>query len=126
MQTTCKRGSNAILRHNKLRDILGGMLPQCKSVGPVGSRCRAQHRPLPFKQADILVQDWDRGNPVAFDISTLNSNVLFAVGATAGAASEAAELRKHTTNDTKCTELVHSSCGGVLRGMGQGGSTLFS
>ena len=79
-----------------------------------------------LRPADILVQDWDRGKPVAFDISTLNSNVLFAVVATAGAASEAAELRKHTTNDTKCTELVRSSSGGVLRGMGQGGSALFS
>ena len=69
--------------------------------------------------------------PAAFDIcvvSPLNSNVLSAVGATAGAASEAAELRKHTANDAKCAELgwvSHPSCGGVFRGMGQGGSTLF-
>ena len=51
------------------------------------------------------------------------------MGATAGhAASEAAELRKHTANDAKCAELgwvSHPSCGGVLRGMGQVGSTVF-
>ena len=33
------------------------------------------------------------------DINTQNANVLSAVGARAGAASEAAELRKHTAND---------------------------
>ena len=38
-------------------------------------------------------------------ISLLNSNVLSAAGARAGAASEAAELRKHTANDAKCAEL---------------------
>ena len=51
------------------------------------------------RSADILLQDWDQGMSAAFDIcvvSLLNSNVLSAVGATAGAASEAAELRKHT------------------------------
>ena len=56
----------------------------------------------------ILVQDWDRGKPAAFDISVvspLKSNVLSAAGARAGAASEAAELRKHTANDAKCAEL---------------------
>ena len=54
------------------------------------------------------MQDWDRGKPAAFDISVvspLNSNVLSAAGARAGAASEAAELRKHTANDAKCGEL---------------------
>ena len=44
----------------------------------------------------------------SFDISVvspLNSNVLSAAGARAGAASEAAELRKHTANDAKCAKL---------------------
>ena len=33
------------------------------------------------------------------DINTQNANVLSAMGARAGAASEVAELRKHTAND---------------------------
>ena len=60
------------------------------------------------RPADILVQDWDRGKPAAFDISVvspLNSNVLSAAGARAGAVSEAVELRKLTANDAKCAEL---------------------
>ena len=67
---------------------------------------QGQHRPIPVRTGryDRL----DGRNPAAFDIcvaSSLNSNGLSAAGATAGAASEAAELRKHTANDAKCTEL---------------------
>ena len=61
------------------------------------------------RPADIIVQDWDRGKPAALDISVvspLNSNVLSAVGARAGAASEVAELRKHTANDAKCAVVL--------------------
>ena len=44
--------------------------------------------------------------PAAFDICIVSPlNVLSAVGATADAASEVAELRNHTSNDTKCAEL---------------------
>ena len=33
----------------------------------------------------------------------------------AGSALEATELRKHTTNDTKCAELgLHTTCGGII------------
>ena len=70
--------------------------------------------------------------PPAFEISVvslLKSNILSAVGAIAGAASEAAEFRKHTANDTRVWNWggggVHPSCGGVLIGMGQGGSEVF-
>ena len=86
----------------------------------------------PSRPADILVQEFDQGKPAAFDISVvspLNSNVLSAAGARAGAASEAAKHRKHTANDAKCAELgwvgLHPSCGGVLWGMGQGSSAIF-
>ena len=43
--------------------------------------------------------------PLTKLVSPLKSNVMSAMGATAGAASEAAELRKHTANDAKCAEL---------------------
>ena len=47
------------------------------------------------RPADILVQDWEQGKPATFDISVTR----------AGAASEAAELRKHAANDAKSGEL---------------------
>ena len=68
----------------------------------------AQTSPSKDRLIFLIVQDWDRGEPAAFDISVvspLNSNVLSAAGARAGAASEAAELRKHTVNDAKYAEL---------------------
>ena len=108
--TTCKRGGDAIFRHNNLRDILAGSFHTAHlsvqvEAGAGLSTDLSQSRP-----ADILVQDWYRGKPAAFDFdisvdSPLNSNVLPAAGARAGAASEAAELRKHTANDAKCAEL---------------------
>ena len=106
--TTCKKGDDAIFHHDNLWDILAesfhtAHLSVQVEAGAGLSTDLSQSRP-----ADILVQDWDRGKPVDFDISVvspLNSNVLSAAGARAGATSEAAELRKHTVNDAKCAEL---------------------
>ena len=62
------------------------------------------------RPAGILVLNWDRGKPAAFDISIvspLNSNVLSAAGVIAGAASEAAELRKKSVqNWDRCPSLL--------------------
>ena len=52
--------------------------------------------------------DWNLRRPATFDIcvvSPLNTNILFVVGATAGKATEAAELKKHITSDMICAEL---------------------
>ncbi|KAL5478144.1 hypothetical protein EMCRGX_G025033 [Ephydatia muelleri] len=61
---TCKRGGDAISRHNKLRDVV---LQTC-------------HRACISAKAE-------------------------AAGRTAGSAAVAAELRKHSANDAKCSEL---------------------
>ena len=58
--------------------------------------------------ADILVTNWDNGISAAFDVtvaSPLNSSTLTEAGMYSGAAARAAELRKHTQNDSKCAEL---------------------
>ena len=58
--------------------------------------------------AEELVRDWAQGKPAAFDI-TVTSPLTPAIWAEAsmrvGAAAEAAENRKHTSNDPKCAEL---------------------
>ena len=114
--------------HNRHRDILvksfhcAHLSVQVEVVGSGHSADLSQSRP-----ADILVMDWklNRKKPATFNISAvllLNKNLLSAVGASAGAASEAAELKKHTTNDTKCAELecgLHPSCGGIVRALGR-------
>ena len=63
------------------------------------------HRTWP---ADILIPHWDLGRPAALDLtatSTLNSSMLMEVGVTSGSAALAAEVRKHNSNDAKCSEL---------------------
>ena len=48
-----------------------------------------------------LIQDRDRETPAAYDVIV----IVTEVGATVGAALQAAELRKHNANDTKCCGL---------------------
>ena len=61
----------------------------------------------PVQQA-ILVTNWDNGISTAFDVtvaSPLNSSTITEAGMYSGAAARAAELRKHTQNDSKYAEL---------------------
>ena len=63
---------------------------------------------LRTRPADILASNWLCGKPAAFDLSVtspLNPSLLSEAGLTAGSAAVAAELRKHSGNDAKCSEL---------------------
>ena len=60
------------------------------------------------RPADILLQNWNLGSPVALDItvvSPLNHSTLAEAGATFDAVLEATESRKHQANDEKCSGL---------------------
>ena len=60
------------------------------------------------RPVDILVTNWDNDISAAFDVtvaSPLNSSTITEAGMYSGAAARAAELRKHTQNDSKCAEL---------------------
>ena len=51
---------------------------------------------------DILVHNWEFGNPAALDFtitSPLNPSTLNEASVMAGSAASAAELRKHAAND---------------------------
>ena len=53
--------------------------------------------------SDVLVQGWDRGKPVVFDVtvsSPLTPVTLNNASTSVGAAAYAAELRKHVANET--------------------------
>ena len=72
----------------------------------VGSRLTPDLRQT--RPADVLVADWERGRPAAWDVivaSPLTPAVLNEAGMTAGAAAAASEQRKHIANDPKCQEL---------------------
>eukprot|EP00731_Ephydatia_muelleri_P016483 Em0009g907a len=60
------------------------------------------------RPADILVQHWNHGRPIALDISVvspLNPSTLAEAGAMVGAVLEATESRKHQANYEKCLAL---------------------
>ena len=60
------------------------------------------------RPADVLVQNWSRGRPAAFDIcvtSPLNTLTFSEAGVCAGAAAQAGEVRKHSADDDKCGDL---------------------
>eukprot|EP00731_Ephydatia_muelleri_P005873 Em0003g121a len=85
-------------------DPLGHHALTCKfEVGAGLFPDHSQSRP-----ANILLQNWNLGRPVALDISIvspLNPSTLAEAGATFGAVLEATESRKHQANDEKCSAL---------------------
>ncbi|KAL5482271.1 hypothetical protein EMCRGX_G022577 [Ephydatia muelleri] len=105
---TCKRGGNVTLRHNALSNVLFNTsrragLSSHLEVGSGWGQESSRTRP-----ADILVTNWDNGISAAFDVtvaSPLNSSTITEVGMYSGAAARAAELRKHTQNDSKWAEI---------------------
>ena len=105
---TCKCGGDFVLRHNALRDTLVHFL-HCAHASvqvEVGAGLFPDH--LQSRPADILLQNWNLGRPVALDISIvspLNPSTLAEAGATFGAVLEATESRKHQANDEKCSAL---------------------
>ena len=105
---TCRQGGDVVVRHNRLRDVI---VDFCHSAHlgvkvEVGSQLTSDLRQT--RPADVLVADWERGRPAAWDVtvaSPLTPAVLNEAGMTAGAAAAASEQRKHIANDPKCQEL---------------------
>ena len=105
---SCRHGGDVVIQHNRLSDIFGEFCRQAHlsvrvEVGFGLSRDHTNTRP-----ADVLVQDWARGSPVAFDItvtSSLTPATLRDASTSAGSAAYAAECRKHVANDAECLEL---------------------
>ena len=100
---TCTHGGDAVLRHNKLRDILveSFHLAHIHVQVEAGSGLSHDH-------SHSQPADWDHGKPAALElsvISLLNANILNEVGMAAGAVAQAAETQKRMANDQMCTEL---------------------
>eukprot|EP00731_Ephydatia_muelleri_P000766 Em0001g766a len=95
--STCKRGGDAVHRHNLLRDVFA-------------DSCRLAHLPVKLevgnnltpdhdhsRPADVLVHNWSLGKPAAFDFcvtSPLNSIILSEAGVSSGVAAQASEQRR--------------------------------
>ena len=104
---TCKRGGDVVSRHNKLRDVLA---ESCRRAHlgvqvEMGNNLTNHSHTRP---ADLLVPNWVLGKPAAFDLSVtspLNPTTLSEASVTTGVAALTTELRRHSSNDTKCKEL---------------------
>ena len=57
------------------------------------------------RQADILVQGWEKGLPAAFDVTVSSPLTPASLEETSASAGAAARTRKHSANDSKCQEL---------------------
>ena len=104
---TCKRGGYVVYSHNKLCDVLA---ESCRRAHlgvqvEMGNNLTNHSHTHP---ADLLVPNWVLGKPAAFDLSVtslLNPTTLSEASVTTGVAALTTELRKHSSNDTKCKEL---------------------
>eukprot|EP00731_Ephydatia_muelleri_P008724 Em0004g1062a len=132
---TCKYGGDVVTRHNRPRDgfvescrraCIGVQVEasQLYQLNPASTRLMIPNaswlvihlevgsgwgqESSRTRPADILVTNWDNGISAAFDVtgaSPLNSSTITEAGMYSGVAARAAELRKHTQNDSKCAEL---------------------
>eukprot|EP00731_Ephydatia_muelleri_P004736 Em0002g912a len=105
---TCKRGGDAISRHNKLRDVVLQTYHRACISAKAEAGSGLGHELWNTRPADILASNWLCGKPAAFDltvVSPLNPTFISEAGRTAGSAAVAAELWKHSANDAKCSEL---------------------
>ena len=114
---TCRHGEDVVICHNHLRDEVldlcrGAHLSVSVERGHGLTRDLAHTRP-----ADILIAGWDRGKPVALDLtitSPLCSAILSESCHQAGAAALAAEAHKLHSNGPKCQKL---GCSCILLAM---------
>ncbi|KAL5516856.1 hypothetical protein EMCRGX_G002286 [Ephydatia muelleri] len=71
--STCKHGGDAVFRHNRLRDVVA---ESCR-LAHLSVKVEARNNLTPdhshTRPADVLVQNWSRGRPAAFDMCDLKA-----------------------------------------------------
>ncbi|KAL5477585.1 hypothetical protein EMCRGX_G024399 [Ephydatia muelleri] len=106
---TCKFGGDVVARHNALRNAIFDFCKRALLNPKLEAGAGLGHERRLTRPADILIPSWSNGDkPAAIDVSItspLKSNILSEVGVVAGAAARQTEERKHTCNDTICSEL---------------------
>ena len=106
---TCKFGVDVVARHNALRNAIFDFCKRALLNPKLEAGTGLGHERRLTRPADILIPSWSNGDkPAAIDVSItspLKSNILSEAGVVAGAAAKQTEERKHTCNDTICSEL---------------------
>ena len=100
----CVGGGDVTNCHNLLRNAVyeASLSVRLEAGGGLG-KDKALNRP-----ADILVSNPSGSASAAYDItvtSPLNPSIILEAGVSAGTAAKAAEVRKHSKYDVKCSEL---------------------
>ena len=105
---TCRHGADVVIRHNRLQDEIFDLCRHAHLSVRL-AKDNGLTRDLDHtRPADILIAGWDRGKPVALDItiaSPLCPAILGESCQQAGAAVLAAETHKLHSNGPKCQEL---------------------
>ena len=106
---TCKFGGDVVVRHNALRNAIFDFCKRALLNPKLEAGAGLGHERRLTRPADILIPSWSNGDkPAAIDVSItspLKSNILSEAGVVAGAAARQTEERKHTCNDTICSEF---------------------
>ena len=105
---TCRHGGDVVIRHNHLRDEIFNFCRRAHLSVSV-ERGHGLTRDLNnTRPADILIAGWERGKPIALDITVTSPLCPAILGESchqAGASTLAAEARKLHSNGPKCQEL---------------------
>ena len=101
---TCKFGGDVVARHNALRNAIFDFCKRALLNPKLEAGAGLGHERRLTRPADILIPSWSNGDkPAAIDVSI--TSLLSEAGVVAGAAARQTEERKHTCNDTICSEL---------------------
>ena len=106
---TCKFGGDVVARHNTLRNAIFDFCKQALLNPKLEAGAGLGHERRLIRPADILIPSWSTSDkPAAIDVSItspLKSSILSEAGVVAGAAARQTEERKHSNNDSICSEL---------------------
>ncbi|KAL5499538.1 hypothetical protein EMCRGX_G010973 [Ephydatia muelleri] len=124
---TCKFGGDVVERHNAMRNAIFDFCKRALLNPKLEAGAGLGHERRLTRPADILIPSWSNGDkPAAIDVSItspLISNILSEAGVVAGAAARQTEERKHTCNDTICSELGWKCVPLVVETFGAWGGT---
>ena len=106
---TCKFGGDVVARHNTLRNAIFDFCKRALLNPKLDAGAGLGHERRLTRPADILIPSWSTSDkPAAIDVSItspLKSSILSEAGVVAGAAARQTEERKHSNNDSICSEL---------------------
>ena len=127
LAVTCKFGGDVVARHNALRNAIFDFCKRALLNPKLEAGAGLGHERRLTRPANILIPSWSTSDkPAAIDVSItspLKSSILSEAGVVAGAAARQTEERKHSNNDSICSELGWKCVPLVVETFGAWGKT---